>query len=175
MIEINTLYKLIVLDMLSQVSFPLTNLAITSFFLDKSYTSDYLNVQFILSELAEEHLIEAKTHDGVSYYTITAQGEETLNLLSGEMAPSVHTDIREYLKENRMELREQSSVIADYRRNSSGEFNVRCRVMEKEADLIDLMVTVPEESQAKAICSRWKKNSSDVYALIMRELMKDGE
>ncbi len=174
MIEINTLYKLIILDMLDQADFPLTNMAITSFFLNRSYTTDYLNVQYILSELAEESLIESQTRRGVSYYTITPDGCETLGLLSGEMAPSVHTDIRDYLKENKVELREQSSVIADYRRNSSGEFNVRCRVIEKEADLIDLMITVPDEAQAKAICSRWRENSSAVYAMIMRELMQEG-
>lgn len=45
-----SLYKLIILKMLEQVEYPLTNSQITEFILDKEYTN-YFTVQQALSEM----------------------------------------------------------------------------------------------------------------------------
>ena len=45
-------------------------------------------------------------------------------------------------------------------------------LIEKQTNLIDLKLTVPEEEQAKAICNQWKNNSQEVYAWLMKTLMK---
>ena len=47
-----SLYKLIILKMLEQVEYPLTNSQITEFILDKEYTN-YFTVQQALSEMDE--------------------------------------------------------------------------------------------------------------------------
>ena len=44
-----TLYKLIVLYMLSRVTFPMTNAQVSDFILEKEYT-DYLTLQQVISE-----------------------------------------------------------------------------------------------------------------------------
>lgn len=45
-----TLYKLIILDILSRVDFPLTNAQVSDFILEKEY-ADYFEIQQALSEL----------------------------------------------------------------------------------------------------------------------------
>ena len=52
-----TLYKLMVLYMLKQVNFPLTNSQLTSFFLDHEYTT-YFSLQQALNELLEAGLFK---------------------------------------------------------------------------------------------------------------------
>ena len=95
-----------------------------------------------------------------------------MGYFKNNIAPSIRSDIDEYLRQNRVQLRNEVSVLADYYRNTAGEISVRFRVKEKQSDLIDLTVTVPSESQAKAICQQWQKKCQTVYEYIMRELMQ---
>ena len=55
-----SLYKLIILKMLEQVEYPLTNSQITEFILDKEYTN-YFTVQQALSEIDETGLVNVTT------------------------------------------------------------------------------------------------------------------
>ena len=169
MSEINTLYKLIVLYMLSEIDFSLTNVQISTFFLDQEYTS-YFTIQSVLSELTEAELIHQEIIQNTSYYTITPGGEETLGYFKNNISPSIREDVKKYLRENKIQLRDEVSVLADYYRNTSGDISVRCRVKEKQSDLIDLTITVPDETQAKAVCQQWQKKCQSVYAYIMKEL-----
>lgn len=171
MSEINTLYKLIVLYMLNEIDFSLTNVQISTFFLDQDYTS-YFTIQAVLSELAESGLIHAEVMQNTSYYTITPEGEKTLGYFKNNISASIREDIETYLRENKIQLRDEVSVQADYYRNTAGEFSVRCRVREKQADLIDLTIAVPDEAQAKAVCQQWRKKCQTVYAYVMKELLQ---
>lgn len=166
-----TLYKLIVLYMLKKIDFSLTNAQISSFILDKEYTT-YFTLQSVLSELTEADLIHQETIQNSSFYTITPEGEETIGFFENKIAKSIRDDIDQYLKENKMQLRNEVSVLADYYRNTAGEFSVRCRVKEKNSDLIDLTLSVPDEPQAKAICRQWQKKCQAVYEYVMKELMQ---
>ena len=171
MSEPHTLYKLIVLYMLKKIDFSLTNSQISSFILEQGYTT-YFTLQSVLSELTESGLIHQETIQNSSYYTITPEGEETIGFFENKISQSIRDDIDHYLKENKMQLRNEVSVIADYYRNTAGEFAVRCQVKEKHSDLIDLTVTVPDEAQAKAICSQWQKKCQTIYEYIMKELLQ---
>lgn len=165
-----TLYKLIVLYMLKKIDFSMTNAQISNFVLDQGYTT-YFTLQSVLAELTEAGLIHQETIQNTSFYTITPEGEETIGFFGNKISRSIRDDIDKYLKENKMQLRNELSVIADYYRNTVGEYSVRCRVKEKNSDLIDLTLSVPEEAQAKAICRQWQKKCQTVYEYIMQELM----
>ena len=165
-----TLYKLIVLYMLKKIDFSMTNAQISNFVLDQGYTT-YFTLQSVLAELTEAGLIHQETIQNTSFYTITPEGEETIGFFGNKISRSIRDDIDKYLKENKMQLRNEVSVIADYYRNTVGEYSVRCRVKEKNSDLIDLTLSVPEEAQAKAICKQWQKKCQTVYEYIMQELM----
>ena len=65
-----SLYKLIILKMLEQVEYPLTNSQITEFILDKEYTN-YFTVQQALSEMDETGLVNVTTKRNNSLYQIT--------------------------------------------------------------------------------------------------------
>ena len=62
--------------------------------------------------------------------------------------------------------------MADYYRNTDGEFDARLWIREKKSNLMHLTITVPDEMQAQAICLQWKKKSEDIYAYLMKELMR---
>ncbi len=50
-------------------------------------------------------------------------------------------------------------MISDYYKTPEQEYTVRCQVREGASTLIELNLTVPEESNAKAICGSWSKKA----------------
>ena len=170
MAEAQTLYKLIVLTMLDQVDFPLTNAQISDFILTKEYTN-YFTLQQILSELVETNLAEVHTVRNSTYYQMTEKGKETLVFFGNMVSAAIHEDMSKYFKEHAISLRDEMAIRADYFPNNHEEYSVRLRVMEKDAPVIDLTLSVPTEGQANSICDNWKKKNQKLYAYLMQELL----
>lgn len=165
-----TLYKLIVLYMLTRVNFPLTNSQISNFVLDAGYTT-YFALQQTFSELIESNLIRSETIRNSSYYYITDAGKETLGYFEHMISKSIQKDIEDYLKKHRLELRDEVSVTSDFYKTTNGDYAVQCKVMERNSNLIDLTLTVPDKEQASSICANWKERCQEIYAYLMKELM----
>ena len=170
MTEQQTLYKLIVLYMLSKIDFSMTYSQISDFVLGRGYT-DGFTLQAAITDLEDDELIHAETLQNIRYFTITPEGESTIGYFVNMVSPAIREDIVSYLKEHRLQLRNETSVLSDYYRSTSGEYEVRCRVREKNTDLIELKLSVPDEQQAKAISLQWKRKCQDIYAYVMKELM----
>ena len=79
-----TLYKLIVLYMLSKVSFPLTKAQVSDFVLEKEYTG-FLTLQQAFAELQEADLISSGTLRNRTYLEITEEGRKTASITASEM------------------------------------------------------------------------------------------
>ena len=167
--QLKTLYKLMTMYTLSRVDFALTNSQITNVFLDLGYTN-YFNVQYTLGDLVSSRLVHEEIYPDYRYYVLTDEGRESIEALKNSLAASIRSDIDDYLRENRLEFREALATRAEYYRTTEGDYAVRCRVMEHTTALIDLTLTVPNETQAKIVSKEWKEKSQDVYAYIMRTL-----
>lgn len=168
--EVHALYKLIILYMLKKVEFPLTNSQISAFILEEQYT-DYFTLQETLSDMVESKLLETQTIRNSTHYSVTDLGNETLEYFGHQISSGIQADVERYLKKNRIQLRNENAVIADYHKNTAGEFTVRLQVKEKEDFLIDLSLTVPLEQQAIILCDNWKKKNVEIYKYLMKELM----
>ena len=165
-----TLYKLIILYMLQKVDFPLTNSQISEFILDRGYTT-YFTLQSVLSELAESDMIRQEIILNSSYYSLTESGEEALYYFQNRISKSIRDEIDTYISENKMQLRDDVSVLADYYKNTANEYSVRCIVKEKYSNPIELTITVPDEVQAKIVCRNWKDRCQQIYEHIMKQLL----
>ena len=165
-----TLYKLIILYMLQKVDFPLTNSQISEFILDRGYTT-YFTLQSVLSELAESDMIRQEIILNSSYYSLTESGEAALYYFQNRISKSIRDEIDTYISENKMKLRDDVSVLADYYKNTANEYSVRCIVKEKYSNPIELTITVPDEVQAKIVCRNWKDHCQHIYEHIMKELL----
>lgn len=171
MTEPLTLYKLIVLYMLTKVNFPLTSGQISSFILEQGYTT-YFTLQQALSELSDSDLVHTESLRNTTQYSITEEGAKTLEFFKNKISKAIRRDIDTYLKEHKLELRNEVSILADYYKTTSNEYAVHCVVKEKEADLIDLTLTVPLKEQAISICNHWEGRCQEVYSYLMKTLME---
>lgn len=165
-----TLYKLIILYMLDKVDFPLTNSQISEFILDKGYTS-YFKLQQALAELTEAELIREETTHNRTLFHITEDGAQTIDFFRNKISRPIQEDIDAFFNEKKYELKNETSVKADFYRNTAGEYSVRCQVLENQGPLIDLTLSVPTESEAEAIAANWQKKNQEIYAWLMSQLL----
>lgn len=166
------LYKLMVLYMLRQANLPLSNEQIAEFFLSKEYTG-YLSLQQAIGELLDAHLIKSSVVRGSSRYEATREGEETLNFFGKNISDAIKEDIHAFLKDNRLRLRNEMGITADYQKTGATDYEVECQIKEGKTLLMKMTISVPGEEQAQTICNRWQNASQEIYSYIMTELLKD--
>ncbi len=166
------LYKLMILYLLRQVKFPLTNAQISDFFLGHEYTT-YFTLQQAFNELMEAHLIKMETVRHSSRYEITREGEDTLSFFGNKISDAIVEDMDQYLKENKVRLRDEVGVVADYYKMGAQEYTVHCEVREGKQVMFEINVTAPSEEQAEAMCARWSKSNQAIYGFVMKELLKE--
>ncbi len=157
-----TLYKLIVLYMLSKVSFPLTKAQVSDFVLEKEYTG-FLTLQQAFAELQEADLISSGTLRNRTYLEITEEGRKTLAFFGNRIHHGIRDDVDHYLKEHKIRLRDEVSVRATYHKSASGAYVAELAVMEEHAPLVSLSLTVPVEEMAAAVCDNWQEKHREVY------------
>lgn len=164
-----TLYKLIVLYMLDRVNFPLTKTQVGDFILEKEYTN-YLTLQQVISELIETGLISAESIRNRTHLAITKEGQETLSFFENRIGDGIKADIKTFFKENELELRNEVSVLADYYKSTSGEFEAHLIAKDRNINLVEITLSVPVEETAAAICDNWQKKNQEIYQYLIQEL-----
>lgn len=165
-----TLYKLMILYLLKQVKFPLTNAQLTSFFTEHEYTT-YFTLQQALNELEEAGLIHKEPSHSSTRYELTREGEETLNFFGKNISPAIVEDMDQYIKENKFRLRDEVGTSADYYKSTDQDYVAHCEVREGKSILIRLDLALPDKEQADQVCSNWKEKSQEIYSFAMRTLL----
>ena len=171
MAEPFTIYKLTILYMLDKAGFPLSNTQISNFFLEKEYT-DYFRVQEVIGDLVNADLINFESTHSNTQYTLTAAGKETLEFFKDKISDAIEHDTMAFLEKNKLQLRNDNSILADYYRTTDRKYAVRCQVRSESTTIIDLTLSVGTKEQAEAICSNWKNQNEDVYAYLMDMLLR---
>ena len=164
------LYKLIILYMLDRIDeYTLTNAQITNFILDKGYTGIF-NIHESLSELIDEEFISVSTIRNTQHYQITNLGEEALLYFENRISNNIKQEIVDYFKEEKINLKNESQIIADFKPNDNNEYTVQCAIKERRETLVDIKMNVPSKDLARSICDNWRTRSTDVYQMLVNEL-----
>ncbi len=161
---------MIVLYMLKRCDVPLSKSQIYDFILEKEYTT-FLTLQEVFSELAISELVKEKTVANRTYLEITPEGEETLGYFGNRINPAIKVEIDDFLKSNSMRLRNEASILGDYRKTAENEYTVRLIAKENGQNLVDLSLSVPTEEIAQSICDRWQERNQDIYQFLIEQLM----
>ncbi|MBP5354662.1 MAG: DUF4364 family protein [Lachnospiraceae bacterium] len=168
------LYKLIVLYILDRVDFPMTNAQLATFITERQYTS-YFNVQQVLADLVDDGYITLEQKRNAAFYRITPDGHEALSFFYKNISRNIRDDIDMYLSEQQYSLREESSNVADYYEARKGEYTVELKVLERDATVIEIHLTMPSRDNAETICRNWRKKNADIYAYVLNALLGDKE
>lgn len=165
-----TLYKLMILYLLEQVNYPLTEDRISDFFLSREYTN-YFTLKQALSELLEADLIHVHKVRNSTRYDISPEGEQTFQFFGKKLSPEILADMDDFLRENRIRIRNEVGITADYWKSGMQDYRIKCEINEGHSSLLTLEFSSPDESQAELMCSRWKECSQDIYVFILKKLL----
>lgn len=165
------LYKLMILYMLDRVDFPLTESQISQFILENNYTT-YFNLQITIKELTEIDFIRPTLERNHSLYEITEQGKEAIEIFEFKISDPVKLDILKYLKEQKIELRNESAISSDYY-PSNNEYIAQCSIKERNQTLLEIKISVPTQEQAIHICDSWKEKNEEIYQYLITKVWQD--
>ena len=164
------LYKIIILYMLDRIDeYTLTNTQLANFIQGHGYTNNF-NMHESLSGMIETGFISVTTIRDTQHYKITDLGEEALLYFENRLPDAIKQDILDYFKKERINLRKESEIYADYYQNDNQEFTVECVIKERKDTLMNLKFNVPTKGLAVSICDNWRAKSTDVYNYLMNEL-----
>lgn len=149
--------------------YTLTNAQITSFILDRGYTNLF-NIHESLSELIDKNFISVTTIRSTQHYQITNQGEEALLYFENRISNNIKQEIRDYFKKEKINLKNESEIFADFIFNEHNEYTVKCAIRERRETLLDIRINVPTKDMARSICDNWRAKSTDVYQYLVNEL-----
>ena len=155
--------------MLNRVDFPLTQAQIGDFILNREYTN-FMTLQQVIGELIDAGLINAQSIRNRTHLLMTKDGEQTLHFFSNDISQSIKQEIDEYFKENEITLRNEVSILADYYKSTSGEYEAHLVAKDKGITLIDLTLSVPVEETAAAICDNWQNKNQEIYQYLISQL-----
>lgn len=155
--------------MLTRVDFPLTKAQVGDFILGKEYTN-FLTLQQAIGELIDAGLVTAQSIRNRTHLTITREGRETLRFFQNQINDSIKSDIDDFFRENEIELRNEVSILADYYKSTSGEYEAHLIAKDKNVDLVNITISVPSEETAAAICDNWQKKNQDIYQYLISQL-----
>lgn len=161
--------KILVLYMLNRVSFPLTQAQIYDFLLERNYVN-FMNLQRAITELVDTGFVTAKSRHNRTYLTITAEGQQTLDFFKGRIDSSLRKEIDDFLSANQFKLRNETSVLTDYGKIFSGEYEVHLTVKEKDVTVVEITLSVPNKETAEAVCTNWQKKNQDIYQYLAGQL-----
>ena len=170
MADLSMLYKLIILYMLSRVDFPLTNSQLSEFMLEKEYTT-YFTLQQVLTEMTEGDLIKVESTHNRSLYHLTEAGAKTLSFFENKISQEIRDDVDQYLEEKHYDLKNDTSVISDYYKESNGSYSVRCQIRDKQTSLVDITLKVASEKEAETIVTNLYTKNQEIYAILLGALL----
>lgn len=165
-----TIYKLIMLYTLSRVKTALPQDILYDYIIREGYTN-YFNAQNVLSELLQSGLVREDTTYHLAYYGLTDSGRETLSLFGSQLSPDIKQEIDEYLRENRMEILNETALVSDYKLTPQGTYLVSCTMREGDHILFQLNLEAATEEDARKICENWRESSEELYQTAITRLL----
>ena len=105
-----------------------------------------------------------------THLSITAEGKETLNFFENRIGDTIKQEIDSYFQENEFTLRNEVSVLGDYYKSTSGEYEAHLVAKDRGINLVDITLSVPVEETAAAICDNWQKKNQEIYKYLITEL-----
>ncbi|QUI21754.1 DUF4364 family protein [Vallitalea pronyensis] len=163
--------KLIILYMIDQLNIPMSYTQISEFILAHEYTN-YFSLQQYFSELVETELLATKVIHHSTRYSVTDSGKQTLEYFENRIPESIREEIIDFLKDKKLELRNDFEITVEYYPKKNGEYTVNCVAKEKKDLLMDLKINVVSKEHALRISENWKNNSHEIYSKILNELLK---
>ena len=164
------LYKQIVLYILHKSRVSLAQNIVINVVVELGYT-DYINTQSAIGELVRAGLIRELNTYHRSYISLTEDGGKTISAFIEHLSPDIRREIDDYLSKNHIETIDETALISDYTRTSTGNYTATCSIRDGKNTIFSVSLELPSEEDAIHVCNKWESESEEIYAETLRKLM----
>lgn len=164
-----TVYKLIILYMLDRAEGEVTQGMLSSFLLESGY-ANFVSLAESYDQLEKQGLVRIVLRGDKKFLKLTDAGIQALGFFGARLNPQIHSQVDTWLVENGRQIREDREVNAVYERMTSGVYEVRMSVKEKDVTLLEVKIAVPDAASAEAIAGRWDEKNTDIYRYLIENL-----
>ena len=163
--------RLLILHAIDQFG-PLGSLQLLQFLAEQSLM-DYITLQLTLGDLTQTGHLQTIPHALGLLHTLTPAGKDSLNLFIHRLPHSIRALVHDALPEWKKRFQREKQMLSDFHKQEDGTFALRLRLMEKDAPLLDMVLTLPSRDAADLYSRRWTKAAPLFYGFLMQELGDD--
>lgn len=168
--ETSKIIKLSILYILYRVDYPISNTQIINYMLENDY-SDFFSIEALIGELKDDDFVSAETVRNRTFFKLTPMGRDSLLALLPDLSMNIRDDIDNYIRANRMKMREEVDVRGNYVASSLGTYNVNLYIDEAGERIFEINLVAPDEEKASKMCATWQRKSAEIYPLIFDKLL----
>lgn len=165
--------KLLLLYIIKSIKYPISNTQLTDIVLENSFINYFMLQQYVSELISSEFLKYETQDDDKEILVLTTKGDNVLFFFKDRISPNKLKLIDDYVRKHVEKIKKELSISADYTVGEDSSFIVNLKAIENNTIIIDLNVSVPSKTEAKAICNKWQSNSSDIYNKIIHALIED--
>lgn len=163
--------KLLILYTLFQTKLNLTKTQFSNIILECIYIN-YFELQQYIDELIKTGLVELDVVNDKEAIIISAQGKSVLEMFKDRIQDRKRKEIDRYLTENINHLIKETTITHEISEGPHGTFQVTLRALENKDELIRISMNFPTKETAEKSIVNWKDNSTKIYEILYRELIK---
>ena len=164
-----TVYKLIILYMLDRAALVLTADAYSQSLLEGGY-ANFVSLAESYDQLEKQGLVRIVMQGEKKFLHLTEAGEQALSFFGGQLSSQIRSQADAWLIENGRQIREEREVNAVYEKMTSGVYEVRMSVKEKDVTVLEVKISVPDAASAEKIAGKWKEKNAEVYQSLIEKL-----
>ena len=151
--------------------------------LDKDITNDglfkiissvnglnYFYFQQTLKDLVETNLVGYTKDDG-TVVKITSEGKNAYSLTKDLLPGIVKLKADSVFEKELANIKEESSIVAEFIPKSENEYTVKCRIIENNETIFEVETFAGSRERAKKICDNWNQNATELYPKIIELLL----
>ncbi|MCF0135813.1 MAG: DUF4364 family protein [Lachnospiraceae bacterium] len=132
---------------------------------------EYFTLQSMLAEMELSGLVVEMQHGGEVYYTTLPEGDTIVEMFRARIPHSIREDIRSYALNS--EIHGDSPLMGadvEIEKKDEEHYEVRCRVLDYDRAVLDIMKTATSEEMANRVRNTWLQKGMSVYWNIIKEL-----
>ncbi len=165
--------KLVIIYLLHKTYLPVSISYIQDFVLDNYM--DYFSLSNNIAELTENGYIVKNIQNNKTTFKLSEKGYKMLNLFKNLIPVHIKENIDIYIENNKIQLKKELDIIANYNQIDKNEFNIKCIAYENASPLIEINFKVTNKKYARTICENWKKNASKYYISFIKSMLESEE
>lgn len=167
--EVFTVYKLIILYMLDRAEGDVTQAMLSSFLLESGY-ANFVSLAESYDQLEKRGLVRIVMVGEKKFLHLTEAGRQAYGFFWRQLSPLIRAQADEWLRENGQKIREDREVTAVYEKMTSGVYEVRMSVRERDTTLLEVKISVPDAASAAEIADKWEEKNTAVYQYLIENL-----